>query len=67
MPENNPPPAVSQSPPGPSSSIQLTPELVKKIAARVYVLLLADAQIERERRHFSPQKSHNSDGGRYGA
>ncbi|HUF39601.1 MAG TPA: hypothetical protein VMN57_13840 [Anaerolineales bacterium] len=34
----------------------LTPELVKKIADRVYALLLADLRRERERNRISPQR-----------
>lgn len=34
----------------------LTPELVKKIADRVYALLLADLRRDRERKRFSPQR-----------
>jgi len=63
MTEPNSPPTTSQTQSGRSRSIQLTPELVEKITAKVYALMLADARIARERRHYSHQKSCNSDGG----
>jgi hypothetical protein len=54
----NQPAALSES-----RSIQLTPELVKKIAERVYALMLADIKIDRERRRFSTQSTQESKGG----
>jgi hypothetical protein len=48
-------------------AIQLTPELVKEIAARVYALMLAESRIERERRRLYARRLQNPDGGRDGA
>jgi hypothetical protein len=65
---NNPSP--SQSPntsqsSGQNRSVDITPELVEKVAAKVYALLLADLKIERERRTFSSQRVRDPGGGRY--
>ena len=46
-------------------TIQLTPELIQKITARVYAMLLADARIERERSRFSNQQTPGTNGGRH--
>ena len=65
MPEAVPPPAESQAPPDQGRSLQITPELIKKIAARVYALMLADIKVERERRRLAPLKPRDSNGGRH--
>jgi len=70
MPETTPSPEgqapVDQGTPAqPSRRIELTPELIHKIAARVYAMLLADANIERERMRFSNQKAPGTSGGRH--
>jgi hypothetical protein len=41
----------------PGRSIQLTPDLVKKIADRVYALMQADLRIERERLRVKTQST----------
>ena len=66
MPEATPAPNNPGGTSGSARSIQLTPELVKKIAARVYALMLADIKIERERQHFSGQKTRYPQGGQHG-
>jgi hypothetical protein len=65
--ETNLPPPGSNDQPQAAGAIQLTDELIKKIANKVYALMMEDAKIGRERRHFSPQKSFDSEGGRHGA
>jgi hypothetical protein len=55
---------TSQSP-GQNHSVDITPELVEKVAAKVYALLLADLRTERERRTFSSQRVRDPGGGRY--
>lgn len=57
---------ASQAPAaGGGPKIELTPELVEKITARVYAMLLADARIERERLRLSNQKVPGFFGGRH--
>ncbi len=53
MPESQP--AQNQSAPAnrSGSRIPITPELVSKVADRVFVLLLNDLRIERERKRWS--------------
>jgi len=65
MPEAVPSPAEPQAQPEPGRPLQLTPELLKKIAARVYALMLADVKIERERRRIASIRLRNSNGGRH--
>ncbi len=67
MPETTTPPAPAQAQPASAGGIQLTPELVMKIAARVYAMMLAELKLERERRRCSPQSLRSINGGRYGA
>jgi hypothetical protein len=67
MPDNNADPASSSAPSQKSRSIQLTPELVKKIADKVYALMLAEIKIERERRRSVSQPTPDSSRGHYGA
>jgi hypothetical protein len=45
--------------------IDLTPELIRKITARVYAMLLADTRIEGERARLSNQKTPGTNGGRH--
>ena len=65
MPETAPSPAGTRAPSEQGQTLQLTPELVKKIADRVYELMLADAKIERERRRSASVKLRNPNGGRH--
>jgi hypothetical protein len=60
-----PTPVGSASPSPQGRKIQLTPELIEKITARVYAMLMADARIERERLRLSTQKTPGTDGGRH--
>jgi hypothetical protein len=53
-------------PSGNKHSVAITSELVEKVAAKVYTLLMTDLKIERERRAFSSQKTRNPGGGRNG-
>jgi len=65
MPEAATTSTTSPTPGQQARPVQLTPELVKKIASRVYALMQADIKIERERRRLSTQKRHNLIGGQY--
>jgi hypothetical protein len=65
MPEAVPSPAGQRDSQEPGRSLELTPELVKKIAARVYAMMLADIKIERERRRIISVRLRNSNGGRH--
>jgi hypothetical protein len=67
MPEINANGANSSIPSQPSRSINLTPELVKKIADKVYALMLAEIKIEHERRRSISQPTPDSSRGHYGA
>jgi hypothetical protein len=63
---NSPPQGGNTSQPSKNQPAAITPELVKKVAARVYALLLADLKTERERHPFSSQKLRKTGGGRNG-
>jgi len=65
---NSPPPqsTATSQPAAQGSPATITPDLVKKIAAKVYALLMADIVTERERYRYSSQKLRNRGGGRYG-
>lgn len=65
LPQSSSPPA-EQGQVAPQT-LQLTPELVQKVAAKVYALMLADLKTERERRPLSAQERRTvSKGGRHG-
>jgi hypothetical protein len=65
MPETVAPGANQPAPLKKGRTIQLTPELVKKITERVYALILAEIKIDRERRRLSSSTSQESGGGPY--
>ncbi len=54
-----PVPSTASPPTGqghpPAQPLQITPELVQKVAAKVYALMLAEIKIEHERRPQSAQ------------
>jgi len=49
MPEQN------QNPPNPSSGTPLTPELIQKVADKVWVLIKEDLKLANERNRFMPK------------
>jgi hypothetical protein len=67
MPETVSPGSVQPTPSKKNRPIQLTPELVKKIAERVFALMLADIRIDHERRRLFTQATPDSNRGHYGA
>jgi len=68
--ENSQPTQGSQpagSPDGGQSAGALTPELVNKVAEKVYAMLLLDLKIERERRRTSSGNPWSGQGGTRGS
>jgi len=61
---DNPPPSGATSPSGQAQEITITPELVRKLAEKVYCLLLAEIKTERERRRNFQEQTSATQGGR---
>ncbi len=64
MPESQPAQNQPAQANRPGPRIPVTPELVSKVADRVFVLLLNDLRIERERRRWSALNPFRLKGGR---